>query len=104
MGVWEPRERRTEQFNTRITKSLKKGLEVASEVLAYVQQVQDGDDKAEVPVADLVERFLKSGLESLWEELEISEPQTPEEIEAAKKRAVEFYLRLGKDAKRKKHQ
>lgn len=98
VAVWEPRERRTEQFNTKITKTLKKGLDEASALLTHVQRAKDQDPKAEVSLAEIAERALSNWLDSFRAESGIQPTSTPEELEHAKIQALQFYLRLSRDA------
>lgn len=98
MGYHEFQERRTEQLNVRVSKSMKKSLEGLAELWDAMERErleaerEEGDkpipDTDLVTVSDVVHRLIQVGLAGAWAEWG-GQPKTPAEFEAMKRVALE---------------
>lgn len=92
VGYFEPQERRTEQINVRVTKTVRDSLVRLADIWSHVEQIRSGDTDATVSVSDVVMRLIQIGLQGAWAEIGL-EAKTDAELAAVKRKAEEVFAR-----------
>jgi hypothetical protein len=72
---------RTKQLSQRVSKRVFEGVTRLARILTLEEQITHGDTKATVTAGDVVNRLLELGLDTAYARLEISQPQSDEELE-----------------------
>lgn len=75
---YKPGEHRTQQLTSRVTKSIKVGIEKLARAWTHMERYREDDPDAEVNASDVVNRLLGEGLDGAWEEIGF-EPETEEQ-------------------------
>lgn len=90
--VYKPKdEKRTEQLNARITKTIKSGLSDLGRIWSKFDQVEQGDDEIEWSEGDVVNRLLEHALAAAWTEIGFR-PKSKEEWDEVLSRAGKVKL------------
>lgn len=90
--VYKPKEeKRTEQLNCRVTKTIKSGLADLGRIYSRFDQVEQGDDEIEWSESDVANRLLEHALVAAWTEIGFR-PKTKEEWDEVLSRAGKVKL------------